>query len=647
MASVRQLAAIMFTDMVGYTALMQKDEQKAKKMRDRHRSVLQNLISDHNGKILQYYGDGTLSTFGSVVDAVTSAEKIQQELNQDPSIPLRIGIHSGDIVHDDEGVYGDGVNVAARIESLSVPGAVLISGKVYDEIKNHPQFETKSLGLFEFKNVERPVQVIALANPGLKVPSRYELKGKTKSHITSVAVLPFTNMSTDPDNEYFSDGITEEILNALVRIDGLRVTSRTSSFSFKGKNEDIREIGHKLDVANLLEGSVRKAGNKVRITAQLIKATDGFHIWSETYDRSLEDIFEVQDEISHKIANQLRVTLTGKEKTQSLVMPATENIDAYNLYLKGMYHFNKWSPEGAVNCIKYFNQAIEIEPSFVLPYSGLANAYTMLGSMGQMSSAIAYPNAKRFAQKAVEMDDQLADSHVALGLVNVFYDWNLEDAKYAFEQALRLNSGSAYVHFAYYVYLVAINQFQKAVETMEIAVQLDPLSLPINANLGEVYLLNGQYKEALKQFDKTLELDPHFRSAIEGKGWTYYLMGNIEKCLECFKQHHELVQHPLKGITGLGFVYGKSGNREKVDDILSRMEKRMETEPDVLLSSDFAVVYAGLDDYDKVYEHLDNAFKNKMSMFFVMSFPIFADFRKTRQFKKLVKKYAMIPEFRP
>ena len=639
MSPVRQLTAIMFTDMVGYTALMQKNEQLAKKNRDRHRNTLQNFTEYYNGSILQYYGDGTLSTFGSVVDAVTCAIKIQEELMQEPPIPLRVGIHSGDIVHDEDGIYGDGVNVASRIESLSVPGAVLISGKVYDEIKNHSEFKIKSLGSFDLKNVDRPVEVIALANENLVVPARKDLQGKAKSTVASIAVLPFANMSTDSENEYFSDGITEEILNALVRIDGLRVTSRTSSFAFKGKSEDIRKIGEQLNVANVLEGSVRRAGQKVRITAQLVNTADGYHIWSETYDRNLEDIFAVQDEISRKIANQLRVALTGEEMSESLVKTPTENIAAYHLYLKGNYHFNKWSPEGAASGIRFFEQAIELEPEFAMAYSGLANAYTMLGAMGQMSPKMAYPRAKEAAEKAVQLDAQISDSHIALGLVNIFYDWKIEDAKKSFERALELNRGSAYAYFAYYVYLVAAGQVPKAVEYMEKAVQLDPLSLPINDNLGEVYNLNGQYEQALKQYNKTLELDPTFRSAIEGKGWSYYLMGDIDNSIRCFKKHHELVRHPLKGITGLGFVYGKAGQLDKVRDILDRMEQRANEEPGTFLSADFAVVYAGLNDFDKVYTYIDDAFTHKMSMFFVMSFPVFADFRESAQFKKLMEKH--------
>jgi len=306
----RLLAAIMFTDMVGYTALMQKNEQKAKVNRDRHRKVLQDSVAEHQGKILQYYGDGTLIIFSSAIEGVKCAIQIQIELQREPIIPLRIGIHTGDIVYDDEGVYGDGVNVASRIEGLAVSGSILISGKLSDEIKNQQAFSTKLLGTFDLKNVSKPMEIYAMVNDGLTVPNEAEIKTRPKDKSKSLAVLPFVNMSADADNEYFSDGITEELLNVLAKVEGLQVTARTSSFAFKGRNEDIKQIGTQLGVKNILEGSVRKAGNRIRITAQLISAVDGYHIWSETYDRQLEDIFAVQDEIAQKITNRLSEKLS-------------------------------------------------------------------------------------------------------------------------------------------------------------------------------------------------------------------------------------------------------------------------------------------------------------------------------------------------
>jgi len=285
---VRQLAAIMFADMTGYTAMMQDDEQKAKTLRDRQRYILETLIPAHNGKIIQYFGDGTLSIFDSAINAVQSAIEIQNELQKDPKVLLRIGIHSGDIVYDHQGVYGDGVNLASRIEALSVPGAVLISDKVYDEVKNQNKIKSIPLGKFNLKNVKRQVDVYAIANEGLAIPTPAQIGVKAGSEKT-IAVLPFANMSADPENEYFSDGISEEILNALTRVEGLQVTARSSSFFFKGKNEDIKQIGSKLGVATILLGSVRKAGKRIRTSVQLINTADGYHIWSEVYDTDLEN----------------------------------------------------------------------------------------------------------------------------------------------------------------------------------------------------------------------------------------------------------------------------------------------------------------------------------------------------------------------
>jgi TolB-like protein len=388
------LAAIMFTDMVGYTALMQENEQKAKSLRDKQKSILEEKIFEHKGQILQYYGDGTLSIFGSVIEAALCSVEIQNELQKEPVVPLRIGIHVGDVVYDDEGVYGDAVNVASRIENLSVAGAVLVSEKVYDEIRNQDNLDAVSLGSYELKNVKKPLEIYALSSEGLVIPSLEDVKKKSGSNEFSVAVLPFVNMSADTENEYFSDGITEEILNALSKVNGLLVTSRTSSFAFKGKNEDIRQIGHQLGVNTILEGSVRKMGNRVRITAQLINTADGYHKWSETYDRNLEDIFAVQDEISRTIAQQLSQKLSYSDIKVPLVKPKTYNLDAYNLFLKGRYYWNKWTPEGFKKAIECNEEALTVDPDFVYAYIGLSSTYLVLGSLGYLTRGMPFIKQK-------------------------------------------------------------------------------------------------------------------------------------------------------------------------------------------------------------------------------------------------------------
>ena len=315
----RKLAAIMFTDMVGYTALMQKNEDKARELIEMHRSLMKPLIEKHNGELVQYVGDGTLCRFDSAIEAVNSAVEIQRAIKSEKDLDLRIGIHVGDIVIKGEEVYGDGVNVASRIESLAEVGGVCISERVYEDIRNQSELEAHSLGERVLKNVERPINIYSLILENEKMtPTMSKDAVLSEEEIdsggSSIAVLPVVNMSSDPENEYFGDGLAEEIINALTKIQDLRVASRTSSFAFKGINEDIRQIGEKLNVETLLEGSVRKQGNQLRMTAQLIKVEDGYHIWSETYDREFQNIFAIQDEITDNIIKSLKVFLSDSEK---------------------------------------------------------------------------------------------------------------------------------------------------------------------------------------------------------------------------------------------------------------------------------------------------------------------------------------------
>ncbi|MEE9288530.1 MAG: tetratricopeptide repeat protein [Bacteroidota bacterium] len=638
---IRTLAAVMFTDMVGYTALMQEDEQKAKENRDRHRKVLEESALKHRGRIVQYYGDGTLSIFGSAIEAARCAVEIQKMLRSEPKVPVRIGLHVGDVVNEEEGVYGDGVNVASRIESLSVPGGILVSERVFDDIKNHPELPAKSLGKFELKNVKRPVEVFALTNAGLAVPSSQELRTKTGPSFRSIAVLPFVNMSADAENEYFSDGISEELINALTRVDGLHVTSRTSSFAFKGKQEDIRQIGAQLNVSTVLEGSVRKAGDKVRITAQLVNTADGYHVWSEVFDRRLQDIFEVQDEISRKIANRMREKLAGSEIKEPLVRSHTRDLEAYNLHLKGLYYWNKWTPEDINKALQCFEEAIQKDPDFALPYAGLAWSYSYLGLMGQMPSREVFPKAKEAALKGLELDETLAETHVALGLVKMFYDWDWDGAFSSFDRALKLNPGAADVHKSYAMYLWAVGKLEEAVNESELAVQLDPLSLPIRNHLACAYLFAGQNDEAIEQSDKVLEMDPTFRSALEFKGMAYLQKGEIDRSIELFEEYQKLTKDPLKGMAGLGYAYARAGRLEEARECLEKLKRREQIDKNVGLSMDFAAIYAGLGDSDKVFYYLEKAYEQRYGILYLKCHPAWNDLRADPRFRNILKKIGL------
>jgi TolB-like protein/Tfp pilus assembly protein PilF len=619
---MRQLAAILFADMTGYTAMMQENEHLARSKRKKFKDVLDSTIQEHNGKILQYYGDGSLSIFNSAINSINCAISIQQQLQLEPKVELRIGIHTGDVVIEEDSIYGDGVNLASRIESMAVPGAVFISGKVYDEIKNHDQIKTQELGYFELKNIKDPVSIYAISNPGIIVPSATELKGKTKQPVNRLAVLPFVNMSADPENEYFSDGITEELLNALTRVDGLQVTSRTSAFAFKGKHDDIREIGRKLNVDKVLEGSVRKAGNRVRITAQLINAADGYHIWSENYDRDLTDIFLVQDEISSIIANRLRENLSVSKQSEHLVKAPTKNIEAYTLFLKGMHFYNKLTPADYYTAIDFFEQAIQLEPNYAQAYAMIAGAYAYLGVTGQAIPEKAFEIVKSSSEKALKIDDSIAESHVAKATMHLMYDGNWQAGYDELQTAIRLNRAATGAYEMLAMYYIFNKNIPEAVKVMEEASQIDPLSPQINHFLGETYFFADRYDDAIQVADKLLEINPQMRIAIELKGWCAGMKGDWQKALEYFMEVHRLTNHPLKGLSPVGFAYAKLGQTDKALETIAKIEQRQLEESNVLVDGDLLIVWWALGNMDKVVYYFGKSVgKQTSAVNFFLNYP--------------------------
>lgn len=637
----RQLSAIMFTDLAGYTAMMQEDETNAKGLRDRHRKILEKEVDSNDGQILQYYGDGALSVFSSTISASNSAISIQRASVQD-KIPLRIGIHSGDVVIEDDGVYGDGVNIASRIESFSVPGSVMISDKVYDDIKNHQGFEPTLMGEFELKNVKKPVEVYALTNDGLTVPHRTDLKGKVKERIKSIAVLPFVNRSADPENEYFSDGITEEIITALAKVEGLSVISRTSSFAFKGKNMDVREIGKQLEVQSIIDGSVRKAGNKVRVVAQLSSTFDGYQLWTETYDRLLEDIFEVQDEIALKISHQMRErlstsTITEEEKTK------TVDTEAYNCYLQGLYYYNKWTPTNSQKAVEAFEKAIELSPDYDQAYGGLAVAYSLLSFTGFVKSSDGYQLTEQHAKKALELNDQNENGHLALCYVDYFYRWDFEKGRQSAERALKLNPKSPEVNVALSLYHLVRNDMDKTIEYIQKAREIDPLSSTTTRTLGDAYYLKRDYKMAIEVYDWLIEQDPDFKAALDFKAWAHLMSGEHDKAISIFESLlEEETVHSLKPFVQLGYAYARKGDMETAKSYLDQLKSDAESHPEGGDNLSFATLYAGLGMVDESIEHLSKCIDQKLgASIFIHLSPIWEPLHADNRFKALIDKVGL------
>ncbi len=634
---MRQLLAIMFADMAGYTALMQHNEAVAKEKRLKFRRVIDENVTQHNGNVLQSYGDGSLLIFSSAVDAVRCGVMMQQRWLNDVSV--RIGIHLGDVTIEEENIYGDGVNIASRIESLAVPGSVLVSGKIHDELKNHNDVITRELGFFEFKNVNHSVQVFAIANEGLSVPARNELQGKLKTAQNRIAVLPFVNMSTDIENEYFSDGITEELLNVLSKLENLQVTSRTSVFAFKGKNIDIRDIGVQLQVDRILEGSVRKSGNRLRITAQLIDATNGYHLWSETYDRNLTDIFAIQDEISLKIADKFRIAVAPEETR------AEVNVEAYTLYLKGLHFWNKLTPADAKQAIECFQKAIEVDSKYAQAYAMIAGVYSYLGSTGQMRPDVAFNFVREYADKALAIDESIADGHIARGAYLLFYEWKWNDAYKSLTRALELNPAAISGYQLLAFYHVIGGHKARALAVMEAAVKHDPLSPRVNHYLGSMYVFNERYDEAIRCADQLIEMDPTMRAAIEMKAWATGMRGDWKKALTLFEEVHRLTNHPLKGLMGVGYASAMIGRREIALECVNKIEQRQRESPDVVLDGDLVGIWFALGNYDKAFYYIEQLIEKRTSpptMF--LEYPAFAPLRMDPRYQRIKQLQGIVEE---
>ena len=639
---MRKLAAIMFADMTGYTALMQANEQLARQKRIRLKEVLEDCIPKFGGEILQYYGDGSLSIFHSAIEATRAAVQIQQSLRAEPKVDLRIGLHLGDVSIEEEAIFGDGVNLASRIESLAVPGAVFLSEKIFDEVKNQPDIECLEMGHFELKNIKHPIRVFAIQKEGLVTPAREAIRGKTKPPQNRLAVLPFVNMSADPENEYFSDGITEELLNALTRVKGLQITSRTSSFAFKGKNEDIREIATKLNVDKVLEGSVRKAGSRIRVTAQLINAADGYHIWSENYDRELTDIFVVQDEISNIIADKLREGFSVQNPVHSSTSAVPANVDAYNLFLKGLHHHRKLTPADAHKAIHFYEQAVELDPEYAKAYAGMAACFAYLGATGQMLTDKAFEAVHKYAKKALLLNPHLAEGHMALGGAYLLYDWKWKAALESLQKAVDLNPAVTQSYQLLAFYHVITGNKEAAIAIMKKALVIDPLSPMVNHYLADMYFSNEQYDEALRRLDHILEIYPTLRISLEGKGWAWGMKGDWQKALEIFEEVHRQINHPLKGLTPLAFAHGRLGNQEKALECIAKIEQRGIEDPQAVMDSDLVMAWWGAGDKEKSIDYMYKCIDKRLGpVAFFLASPIFQDLQSDPRYLDLKKRIGL------
>jgi serine/threonine-protein kinase len=467
---------------------------------------------------------------------------------------------------------------------------------------------------------------------------------KEKEEKKSIAVLPFTNMSADPEQEYFCDGMAEEIINSLTHIKDLRVIARTSAFAFKGRHEDIREIGKKIDVDTILEGSVRKSGNRIRITAQLINAIDGSHLWSERYDRELDDVFAIQDEISLAIVDNLKVKLLRKEKDK-LVKRYTEDLQAYQLYLKGNYFINKYAADEVRKGLESFHEAVAKDPNFALALCGIGTAYASFGTLSLLPADEAFSKAKDYLTKALAIDNTIAEIHVALGKIALFYEWDWEEVEKRQERALALNPGSGEVHAWYSWYLVIAGRYAEAIAEVTKAQELDPL-LPLYYAFGiAIHGYHGNFDESEEQFHKAIELDPNLGIAYFHMGTSYTFQNKYEEAISAFQKAIELTTGLGWAECILGGLYYLKGETEKADRILNQMLSQKKEK--YISSFCIAFLYYYKDQKDKTFEWLDTAYEERDILLPFLNVPkYFPDLRKDPRFEGLLKRLGFEGEYR-
>jgi TolB-like protein/class 3 adenylate cyclase/tetratricopeptide (TPR) repeat protein len=616
----RMLVAIMFTDIVGYTSFMGGDERRGIEIRERHRVLTQSLVRKFNGEWIEESGDESLSSFQSAVDAVNCALAIQEETAGDTDLRLRIGMHLGDVVFEGGKVYGDGVNVAARIRPLANPGEVCISAQVYESIRSQTGLRARSLGKRSFKNLDRPVEVFrvartdSVADSPAHIPVRarwiprrgagvaaivsglvalalglglYErLRPSIQERSSSIAVLPFADMSPNRDQEYFCDGLAEELIHAFSRLEGVRVAARTSSFQFKHKSLDVREIGKRLGVAVVVEGSIRKTDDRLQVTVQLIDVKDGFHRWSKKYERGLEDIFAIQDEIASSVAIAVGATWPtvaraevpdDDVRTRSALpsRPATPNPEAYDLFLKGRFERRAGTPEGLKRAVRVLKEAVEQDPGYAPAHAEMAEAYTALAVADpSLPPREAYPHAITAASQALLLDDRLPGAHRALAASQFRFDWDWRSAEQTLTRALALEPNATSTRVLYADLLLSTGRYSEAVGRIREALEIEPASSSLATKLAEALVLARRYREARTQLEDALQSEPGFAAAYSALGMLEYAQRRYAEAAAAFRRALALAPGRLD-ITGfLAAAEAREGNRETAREGLEALRAR-------------------------------------------------------------------------
>ena len=666
MESSRRLVAILFTDIVGSTAMMQDNEQTAVAVTRHYVDVLQETVISHNGEIVNDYGDGSLCIFSSATDATRCAVKMQQQLQSEPRVPLRIGLHVGEIFFENGKVFGDGVNVASRVQSLGIANSILFSSEICSKIKNQQEFKSILLGKFHFKNVTEPIEVHALANDGFAVPDKKKIEGKLKekapfvkkifgvslivmlgiialllyNHYNdkgftgekSIAVLPFENSGEPDSEEYISDGITQDIINSLSKISSLKkVIGWFSVRSFKKTTKSLKQIADELGVAAILSGTIQKHDGKVHIVAELTEVGTNKRLWGNDFEYESKDILSVQTKVAEQIVTALKANLTPEEK-KNLSNHYTVNTDAYNFYNKG----RSFRTIGNVDSSEAnYRRAIEIDPGFAKPYAALADWYVLKNGKG-LTRFDAMLIAKQLAEKALSLDSTLSEAFTVLGFIqqNFLYEWD-ESAK-TLKKAIELNPNYSFAHFYYGNLLQFTGDTKSGLTELKKALELDPLNSRMNWALARNYYFAGEYDLAINQCQKSLALYPDNQVTIQLLGLSYLRKKLYTQSSETFNQ---LLPDDKSGLDNnqvmQSYAYAVIGDKAKAKILFEQTLKKYPDQSRYRQSQ----VYTALGNFNEAIDLLERGYENRdLQMFWIKVDPAFDPIRNEAGFKVLLNK---------
>jgi len=627
----------MLTDMVGYSERAHRDEAGALRAVRTQERLLRSIVPARGGRVVKSLGDGWLVEFASALEAVSSAVEIQRAMHlrpgEDSEGPgeLRIGIHLGDVVRRGADVLGDAVNIAARIEPLSEPGGVLVSQQVFDQVRGKIPEPMIPVGSPKLKNIATPIPLYSIVLPSAR--ARTPAPPPTAPR---VAVLPLANISGRAEDEYFADGITEELIQTVARIGGLRVLARTSVMRYKRSEKAAGEIARELGATAIVEGGLRRAGDRVRVTARLLDPATAETLWSEEFDRTDRDVFALQSEIAQRIAESLEVEILRGER-RAIDRPRPVDSAAHAAYLRGRQLLNLRTEESLRQSLLSFREALRRAPRFAQAYAGIADAWSTLAWLEFDRPRSAFPKARAAALRAVELEPELAEGHTALGFVRFLYDRAWSAAESEFRRALELNRNYPTAHQFYADLLKATGRLAAAESEVRQALALDPLSLAISTALGHVLYLSRRYDDAIAQYRRALDLDPAYVQAHLWFGRPYLALGKFREAIEEVETAVRLSRESTISLAVLGHVYASAGRTADATAILRRLRARSRTA--YVPSYWVGLIHVGLRNVDRAFEWLGRAERERSAwLAWVNVEPRFDSLRGDPRFGRLLRR---------